>query len=150
MHYDEVISNFLEKDKKILYVGTHSTDIINTALTPSELHFLNKDSFPLNDTTVVPSKLDYVIFTDALELVDNPKEIISQLKWNSEQVIVYEFKRLEDSEINTEWKHPWANIGLENFLTWEFDYVRSIYLGYATVYFCTGPNNIQPEELNKE
>jgi hypothetical protein len=150
MHHDEVISNFLEKDKKILYVGTHSTDIIDTALTPSELHFLNKDSFPLNDDTVVPNKLDYVIFTDALELVDNPKEIISQLKWNSEQVIVYEFKHLEDSEINTEWKKPWLTIGLENLLTWEFDYVRSIYLGYATVYFCSGPNNILPEELNQE
>lgn len=150
MHYDEVISKFLEKDKKILYVGTQATDIIAKELNPSELHFLDKDSFPLTDTTAVPNKLDYVIFTDALELVDNPKDVISQLKWNSEQVIVYEFKRLEDSEINTEWKHPWANIGLENFLTWEFDYVRSIYLGYATVYFCSGPNNITPEQLNKE
>jgi hypothetical protein len=150
MHYDEVISNFLEKDKKILYVGTHSTDIINTALTPSELHFLNKDSFPLNDNVIVPDKLDYVIFTDALELVDNPKEIISQLKWNSAQVIVYEFKHHEDFETNPEWKKPWLTVGLENILTWEFDYVRSIYLGYATVYFCSGPNSIPPEELNKE
>jgi hypothetical protein len=150
MHYDEVISNFLEKDKKILYVGTHSTDIINTASTPSELHFLNKDSFPLNDDVIVPDKLDYVIFTDALELVDNPKEIISQLKWNSEQVIVYEFKHHQDFETNPEWKKPWLTVGLENILTWEFDYVRSIYLGYATVYFCSGPNSIPPEELNKE
>jgi hypothetical protein len=150
MHYDEVISKFLEKDKKILYVGTHSTDIIDKELTPSELHILNKDSFPLDNETVIPDKLDYVIFTDALELVDNPKEIISQLKWNSEQVIVYEFKHLEDCITDAEWKKPWLTTGLENILTWEFDYVRSVYLGYATVYFCTGPNSIPPEELNKE
>lgn len=150
MHYDEVISKFLEKDKKILYVGNCTTDIIDKELTPSELHTLNEDSFPLDDTTI-PTKLDYIIFTDTLELVDNPKEIISQLKWNSEQVIVYEFKHREEvEEINPNWKKPWLSVGLENFLTWEFDYVRSVYLGYATVYFCASPNDIKPEELNKE
>lgn len=150
MHYDEVISNFLEKDKKILYVGTRTTDIINKELTPSELHFLDKDSFPLSDNVLVPDKLDYIIITDILELVDNPKDVISQLKWKSEQVIVYEFKHLEDCETNAEWKKPWLTVGLENILTWEFDYVRSIYLGYATAYFCSGPNSIPPEQLNKE
>ena len=149
MHYDEVISNFLEKDKKILYVGTHTTDIIDKELTPSELHILDTDSFPLDDATV-PNELDYIIFTDALELVDNPKEIISQLKWKSSQSIIYEFKHREETESKPEWKKPWTTIGLENFLTWEFDYVRSVYLGYATVYFCSSPNDIKPEMLNKE
>lgn len=150
MHYDEVISNFLEKNKKILYVGTHSTNIIDKQLEPAELHILSTESFPLDSETTIPDKLDYVIFTDALELVDNPKEIISQLKWNSTQVIVYEFKHREEFETDPSWKKPWISVGLENILTWEFDYVRSLYLGYATVYFCSGPNDIKPEELIKD
>jgi hypothetical protein len=51
--------------------------------------------------------------------------------------------------IDSAWKQPCKNIGLENILTWEFDYVRSLYLGYATVYYCEGPNKYTPDEIGQ-
>jgi hypothetical protein len=151
MNYDEIVSQFIEKDKKILYVGTPVADIFKSQTTPSELHVLDDKSFTDLEHSNFPKELDYVVFTDVLELVDNPKEVISKLKWNSKQVIVYEFKHYEDAkDVNPAWKKPWTQVGLENLLTWEFDYVRSLYLGYATIYFCESPNDIKPELLNAE
>jgi len=151
MNYDEIVSQFIEKDKKILYVGTLLADTFESQTTPAEFHTLDDKSFRDLDHLNVPKELDYVVFTDVLELVDNPKEVINKLKWNSKQVIVYEFKHNDHTEYtNPDWKKPWTLVGLENILTWEFDYVRSLYLGYATIYFCEGPNSIKPELLNAE
>jgi len=149
MTYDEITCQYIEQDKKILYIGTPCANIIKEIATPSEIHFLNAGDFPVQDDTLIPKDLDYIIITDALELVDNPKELISSLKYKAECVIIYEFKYDQLEEISSDWKKPWLHVGLENILTWEFDYVQSIYLGYATVYYCNGPNSIPPATLEE-
>jgi hypothetical protein len=149
MNRDEIICQYIEKNKKILYIGTPCDDIIKKEATPSELQVLNASSFPATDETSVSKDFDYIIFTDALELVDNPKDLITALKYNSNNVIVYEFKYDYMDDIDSTWKKPWLKVGLEHILTWEFDYVQSIYLGYATLYLCNGPNSISPTTLEE-
>jgi hypothetical protein len=148
MHHDEIISQLVEKNQKILYIGAPDIIVAET-VTPS--FFQSIDPTKVTDAQIaeVTDDFDTVIFTDVLEKVDNPRQLISQLKWHAKSAIVYEFKYDQMDSIDASWKQPWKHIGLENILTWEFDYVRSLYLGYATVYFCEGSNKHMPEELAK-
>jgi hypothetical protein len=147
MHYDEIISQFTEKDDKVLYIGT-PTDAIEKSATLSVFQSID----PLTTTVDLDNlskDFDTVVFAEVLELVDDPRGIINQFKWQSKSSIVYEFKYDHIDGIDSAWKQPWKNIGLENILTWEFDYVRSLYLGYATVYYCEGPNKYTPDEIGQ-
>jgi hypothetical protein len=148
MHHDEIISQLAEKNQKILYIGTPDNVIAET-VAPS--FFQSVDPTKVTDAQIaeVANDFDTVIFTDALEKVDDPFQLLSQLKWHAKSAIVYEFKYDHMDSIDASWKQPWKHNGLENILTWEFDYVRSLYLGYATIYFCEGPNKDVPKELAK-
>jgi len=146
MHHDEIISQLVNKNEKILYVG-QPNDVIQHALSPSFFQTISALEIPALNTADLPTDFNTLIFSDILELVDNPRELISKLKWCSNNTLIYEFKHDYLESINPDWKFPWKDVGLENILTWEFDYVRSLYLGYATVYFCNGPNKYSPEEL---
>jgi hypothetical protein len=55
--------------------------------------------------------------------------------------VIYEFKYDEGCEVKLDWKKPWKTFGLENFLTRQFDYVNSVFLGYATIHICEMPND---------
>jgi hypothetical protein len=147
MHYDEIISQFTEKDGKVLYIGNPTADIEKSA-TLSVLQSI--DPLTTNiDVDQLSKDFDTVVFAEVLELVDDPRKLINQFKWQSKSSIIYEFKYDHMDNINPTWKLPWKHIGLENVLTWEFDYVKSLYLGYATVYFCEGPNKYTPDEIGE-
>jgi hypothetical protein len=147
MHYDEIISQFTEKDGKVLYIGT-PTAAIEKSATLSVLQAI--DPLTTNiDIDQLSKDFDTVIFAEVLELVDDPRKLINQFKWQSESSIIYEFKYDHMDSIDPTWKLHWKHTGLENILTWEFDYVKSLYLGYATVYFCEGPNKYTPDEIGK-
>lgn len=145
MHHDEIIAKLAEKNQRILYVG-RPIGVIAEILTPSFYQIV--DTVDADDCDI-PTDFDTVIFSDILETVDNPQQTIARFKWHAKSSIIYEFKYDYMDSIDEKWKQPWKSIGLENALTWEFDYVRSIYLGYATVYFCEGPNKYTPEEISK-
>ncbi len=147
MHYDEIISQFIKKDEKVLYIG-NPTDIIEKSATPSVFQIIDPLVTNIN-VTELSKDFDTVIFAETLELVDDPRAVINQFKWFSGSAIVYEFKYDHMETIDLTWKQPWKNTGLENILTWEFDYVRSLYLGYATIYFCEGPNKYTPNEIGE-
>ena len=147
MPYDEIISQFTEKDEKVLYIG-RPTDAIKKSTTPSVFHAIDPLTTPIHASNL-PKDFDTVIFTEVLELVDDPRALINQFKWQAKCTIVYEFKYDHMDDIDPSWKLTWKNIGLENILTWEFDYVKSLYLGYATVYFCEGPNKYTPDEIGE-
>ena len=147
MHYDEIISQFTEKDGKVLYIG-NPTAAIEKSATLSVLQSI--DPLTTNiDVDQLSKDFDTVVFAEVLELVDDPRKLINQFKWQSRSSIIYEFKYDHMDNINPTWKLPWKHIGLENILTWEFDYVKSLYLGYATVYFCEGPNKYTPDEIGE-
>ena len=148
MHHDEIISQLVEKNQRTLYIGAPDDTVVQT-LTPT--FFQSVDPTKTTDLQIldIAKDFDTVIFSDALEKVEDPRSLISQIKWHAKVSVVYEFKYDHMEQIDADWKQPWKNIGLENILTWEFDYVRSMYLGYATVYFCEGPNKHMPEELSK-
>jgi hypothetical protein len=67
------------------------------------------------------------------------KDLIKKVKTIAENIVIYEYKFDPGCYNNNEWKKPWLKIGLEYFLGKEFDYVNSIFLGYATIYFCKFP-----------
>jgi hypothetical protein len=146
MHHDEIISQLVEKNRKTLYIGTPDAIVAQTL---TEDFFQSIDPTTATDSQIQNIAKDFhtIIFSDILEIVDEPRQLISQIKWHTQSAIVYEFKYDHMEFIDEKWKQPWKRTGLENILTWEFDYVRSIYLGYATVYFCEGPNKYSPEEL---
>jgi len=147
MHYDEIISQFTKKDGKVLYIGT-PTAVIEKSATLSVLQAID----PLTTNTDIDQlskDFDTVVFAEVLELVDDPRKLINQFKWQSGSSIIYEFKYDHMDSIDSTWKLHWKHIGLENILTWEFDYVKSLYLGYATVYFCEGPNKYTPDEIGE-
>ena len=147
MHYDEIISQLTEKDGKVLYIG-NPTAAIEKSATLSVLQSI--DPLTTNiDVDQLSKDFDTVVFAEVLELVDDPRKLINQFKWQSRSSIIYEFKYDHMDNINPTWKLPWKHIGLENILTWEFDYVKSLYLGYATVYFCEGPNKYTPDEIGE-
>ena len=147
MHYDEIISQFTEKDGKVLYIG-NPTAAIEKSATLSVLQSI--DPLTTNiDVDQLSKDFDTAVFAEVLELVDDPRKLINQFKWQSRSSIIYEFKYDHMDSIDSTWKLPWKHIGLENILTWEFDYVKSLYLGYATVYFCEGPNKYTPDEIGE-
>jgi hypothetical protein len=145
MHHDEIIAQLAEKNQRLLYAGTPN-DVIAETLIPS---FFQVVSSTDTEYSEIANDFDTVIFSDILEIVDDPRQLIAQLKWHAKSSIIYEFKYDHMDAIDESWKTPWKNIGLEHILTWEFDYVKSVYLGYATVYFCEGPNKYTPEEISK-
>jgi hypothetical protein len=147
MHYDEIISQFTKKDGKVLYIGT-PTAVIEKSATLSVLQAI--DPLTTNiDVDQLSKDFDTVVFAEVLELVDDPRKLINQFKWQSGSSIIYEFKYDHMDSIDPTWKLSWKHTGLENILTWEFDYVKSLYLGYATVYFCEGPNKYTPDEIGE-
>lgn len=145
MHHNEIISQFLEQNQKILCVGTADKIAEHILTSP---FFQSIDPIEINaQITDLANDFDTVIFSDALEKINNPRELIAQIKWHAKSSIVYEFKYDHMETVDPSWKQPWKTIGLENILTWEFDYVKSIYLGYATIFFCEGPNKFLQDQL---
>lgn len=138
---DEVIAGFIDKDKQVLHIGTgelpnYIAVSSYVVVDPSNVDalILNKDQF------------DYVILTDILELIDDPKELISKVKNLAKTTIIYEFKYDSIENINPNWKQPWKSVGLEFFLGQQFDYVNNIFLGFATLHTCEQPYNPRPTE----
>ena len=148
MHHDEIISQFSKKDGKILYIGS-PTDAVETIATPQIFQTIDIIQKSNTSTVDLSKDFDTVIFAEVLELVEDPRELINQFKWHSQQSIIYEFKYDHMDSVDPTWKRHWDYTGLENILTWEFDYVRSLYLGYATIYFCEGPNKYTPDEIGE-
>lgn len=133
---EEILSNFLEKDKEILYIGNLN-------------YFDNCDRIGSDNLNLLDSldkKYDFCVLTDILEIVDNPQEIIKKVKYNSETTIIYEFKFDDGNYSDKDWKKPWTKIGLEFFLGREFDYMNSVYLGYATIHICKLPYDYETDD----
>lgn len=145
MHHDEIIAKLADKNQRTLYIGTPN-DVIAETLMPSFYQVINPENTTNYD---IPTDFDIVIFSDILEMINDPQQTIARFKWHAKSSIIYEFKYDYIDPIDENWRQPWKKIGLENILTWEFDYVKSLYLGHATVYFCEGPNKYTPEEISK-
>lgn len=134
---EQVIANYIKKDQRILHIGG---DPSLEKLTES-YDYTRIEIDDLNLETVPEKPYDYVILSDALELLDNPLDVIKKLKNLSKSTIIYEFKYDEYTDIDPKWKQPWKNIGLQFNLTREFDWVNERFFGYATMYTCEMPYN---------
>jgi hypothetical protein len=142
---EEILSQFLKKDQRILHIGG---DPILEKLTEAFRYTRHDiENFEVGDLSS-EHPYDYVVLSDALELVDNPIELIKQIKNHAKSTIIYEFKYEEMEDIDPAWKRPWQNVGLEYTVTKEFDFVNTIFLGYATLYTCEMPYNLS--ETDKE
>lgn len=137
MTSDEIISQFLKKNQRILHLGCGD----QTLKTLAEAH--EYTGISIDDTLAtfesLPNGFDYIVIGEALEFAENPTEIIDHIRLLSKSTIVYEHKYDEDCVVNPAWKQPWKSVGLENFLTQKFSYVNSIFLGYATLHICEMP-----------
>jgi hypothetical protein len=131
---EKIILNFLEEEKTILYLGDSCE--LDNEVDSSLYKRINE-----NNVGDIDEKFDYAILTEILEKVDDPRNLISSIKNITDTVVIYEYKFDDGCYNNDEWKKPWTKIGLEYFLEREFDYVNSIFLGYATIYFCKFPYN---------
>jgi hypothetical protein len=132
---EEIILNFLEKEKKVLYVGESTK--LDEEVGFSLYKKITEDN--ICQIEKIDEKFDYVILTEILEKIDDPQDLIKKVKTIAENIVIYEYKFDPGCYNNNEWKKPWLKIGLEYFLGKEFDYVNSIFLGYATIYFCKFP-----------
>lgn len=140
---EQIVSNFLDKEKKVLYIG-ESNDLENQL----DCIFYKKISQKnIEEIKTINEKYDYVILTEVLETIENPQNLITNVKNLTESVVIYEYKFDEGCYSNNTWNKPWTKVGLEHFLCKEFDYVNNIFLGYATIYICKYPNNEIPNVL---
>jgi len=145
MNVEEILSKLLKEDKKILHIGGSSAmkDLIaNEGYVRLEVNEIDKID------TVKDQRFDYVILSDALELVDDPVSLIKEVKNVAKSTVVYEYK-YDECEVDPSWKKPWQTIGLEYTLTREFDYVNNIFLGYGTVHICEMPYNPRPDDIKE-
>ena len=145
MTQDEIISQFLKKNQRILHLGCGQKLLKDLAEAHAYTGVDNTESADLQldilkEYTALPSGFDYVIIGEVLEFADNPIDIIEHVRLLAKSTIVYEHKYDEDCVVDPNWKQPWKTLGLENFLTRKFDYVNSIFLGYATLHICEMPN----------
>jgi hypothetical protein len=137
---EQIVSNFLDKEKKVLYLG-ESNDLENILDSTLYKKISQKD---INNIENIEEKYDYVVLTEVLETIDDPQSLITKVKNLTESVVIYEYKFDEGCYNNDNWNKPWTKVGLEHFLCKEFDYVNNIFLGYATIYICKYPNNETP------
>lgn len=140
---EQIISNFLDKEKKVLYIG-ESNDLENQ-LDGTLYKKINQKN--INQVDDIDEKYDYVVLTEILETIDDPQSLITKVKNLSENVVIYEYKFDEGCYSKDNWNKPWTKVGLEHFLCKEFDLVNNIFLGYATIYICKYPNNESPSNL---
>jgi hypothetical protein len=139
---EEVLAVLLEHNKTILQIG--GTERLNSLLPNSGYHHIKSDE--VDSVTIPEEKFDYIILTDVLELVDDPKSLIKKFKNTGKSLVIYEFKYDEHCKVEANWKQPWKSVGLEYFLSQEFDYLNSVFLGYATVHTCDTPFERAEEE----
>lgn len=150
MTAEEIYCQFLKTHKRILHLGSANSKIKNL-INPD--YYVGIDILPgseiccdLNkDHDQIPEGFDYVLIAGVLEHVDDPCNLINSVKEKGKITLIYEYK-YEDTNKDG-WKNPWKSIGLESFLTREFDYVNSIFLGYATIHLCEMPR-IPREEVD--
>jgi len=129
---EQLICQFIKKDQRILQIG--GDDNLKDLAEADTYTYLSVDQL-----NVIPAQpYDYVILTEVLELVDDPVKLINTVKNLSRSVVIYEYK-YDDVEIKPTWRKPWQSVGLEFSLTRGFDYVNSIFLGYATIHICEMP-----------
>lgn len=156
MSPQEIYSPFIQEAKKILHVSEFQTDIRN--FLPSETELTTLGSF---ETADIPAELsdldtyrnivdqyDFIVLDEILETVKDPVSIIQILKNKTKNLLVYEFKYLEmeQKDVKSSWNCPWKTVGLEFVLSREFDFLNSIFLGYATIHLCKIPYNEKIEE----
>ncbi len=138
MKPEEIMAQFLKKEKRILHLGGDAC--LGSLTEPDNYTQVNISS--VNDLENIKNTgFDYVVLSDVLELVDDPVELVKKAKNMARSTIIYEFKYDEDCEVAPEWKQTWKSVGLEFLLTREFDWVNDIYLGYATIHICEMPYN---------
>lgn len=140
---EEIVSNFLDGQKKVLYIG-ESNDLENQL---DYILYKKISQKNIEEIKTIDEKYDYVILTEVLETIEDPQNLITNVKNLTESVIIYEYKFDEGCYTNDSWNKPWTKVGLEHFLCKEFDYVNNIFLGYSTIHICKYPNNQDPSVL---
>lgn len=148
MKPEEIYTQFLKKNQNVLVVGRFN-DILEEFLEPRILKKLDQKNDYSQELKDLDTDFDYVILTEVLELVDDPRIIINQFKNLANTTVIYEFKYDDDCKVEQDWKKPWKSTGLEWILQQEFDKTNSIYLGYATIHFCDIPYNRELENDNQ-
>ena len=134
---EQIYSQFLKPNQRILHLGGDPE--LKQLSQAHEYTQLTLEQ--LADYANIPnSPYDYVIMSEVLEQVADPLELIRHVKNLAKITVIYEFKYDEmDEPVDPSWNKVWQSIGLEYTLTREFDYVNSVFLGYATIHTCEMP-----------
>jgi len=155
MNHSETLSIILSKDQNILHF------IHNEERLDNYQDFKNYKTIGMDDNSdikISPNKpinqellqgFDLIVFSAYLEIIDNPLELIEQVKNFSETICIYEYKYDLMSNCSTEWKKHWSRIGLTWNLTQKFDLINELYFEEATLHTCKIPYT-QDENQKKE
>jgi hypothetical protein len=136
-----IIDRFIKKDQKIIHFGKDSKELL-TSSTPTEYtSILLTENFLEEINSVKNNYYDTVIIDELLETISCPQELIKSIRAIGKTTCIYEFKYDDDCIVKDYWLQPWKEFGLEFFLTREFDYVNSVFLGYATLHICEMPHD---------
>lgn len=132
---EQIIAPFLKPQQRILHIGG---DAELASLASADEY----TQIGIEQIDNIPNKpYEYAVLTEVLELVEDPVALIEKIKNITKSTIIYEYKYDEDCEVKPEWRQAWKSVGLEYTLTRNFDYVNSIFLGYATIHVCELPYN---------
>lgn len=135
----EIYSQFLKPDQKILHLGCGDRSLEKLS-DPDDYYGVEFSSInDLNLDVDFSNDFDYVVLDEILELVDNPLELIKNVKYLGETIVLWEIKYEHYENLDKKWKKPWANTPLNFFIEQNFDYTQQIFLGYATIHFCSMP-----------
>lgn len=148
MNHSETLSIILSKDQTILHFS-HNEERLD-----KYQKFKNYKTIGITDDsdikislnqTINPEILqgfDLIVLSSYLEIIDNPIELIQQIKNLSETVCIYEYKYDLMSDCDPEWKKHWSRIGLTWNLTQHFDLINELYFEEATLHTCKIPHTV--------
>lgn len=144
---EELLANILSNDQTVLHLR-HTEKKFNEFVSYKKYVSIGKDKdsdivindFDNNFLSYLETKPDVFVMGHILEMVDDPKKLITDNRNNADQTVIFEFKYDEIENLPTDWKRPWKNIGLAHFLYSQFDWVNEIYLDGVTVFTCKDPN----------
>lgn len=135
----EIYSQFLKPYQKILHLGCGDKTLQNLC-NPDKYVGLSINE--CNDITTLKNldnDFDYVVIDEVLELINSPTELIENSKTLGKTIFIWEIKYDFYEPIDKDWKQPWKKIPLGKIVEDNFDFVNQIFLGYATMHFCSFP-----------
>jgi hypothetical protein len=145
MDHSQILSELLDIDQTILHFAGQETrlDHYKSFKKYIKLGFGTDCDICVDVTQPLNIELfsgyDTIVLGSALELYDQPIELIKSIKKSADTVCIYEYKYEYFEQIDSGWHCHWQNIGLTWHLQQHFDFINEIFLAQSTLHSCRIP-----------